>query len=83
MKCVTTVKYSFLVNGEATEVIVPNRGLRQGDPISPYLFLLCAEGFGALLKKAHHDNVVHGVAISRNAPMISHLFFADDSVVFA
>lgn len=83
MKCVTTVKYSFLVNGEATEILVPKRGVRQGDPLSPYLFLLCAEGLGTLIRRAHSTNSIHGVRLSRNAPIISHLFFADDSVIFA
>lgn len=83
MRCVTTVTYSFLINGEASDVLVPKRGLRQGDPLSPYLFLICAEGLGDLLKRAHDENLIHGVSIARNAPVISHLFFADDSIVFA
>ena len=84
MKCVTTVKYSFLVNGEAIEIITPDRGLRKGDPLSPYLFLLCAdEGLGALIRKAHSNNMIHGISTSHNAPVISHLFLADDSMVFA
>lgn len=73
MKCVSTVKYSFLVNGEANEVLNPKRGLRQGGPLSPYLFLLGAEGLGALIKKARTDNRIHGIYISCNAPVISHL----------
>lgn len=83
MKCVTSVTFSFLVNGEATETLIPKRGLRQGDPLSPYLFLLGAEGFGALIKEAHAYGLLHGISISRNAPVISHLFFADDSLIFA
>lgn len=51
MKCFTTMKYSFLVNGETTEITTPDHGLRQGDPLSPDIFLLCAEGLGALIKK--------------------------------
>ena len=50
MMCVTTVTYSVLINGEPKGRITPLRGLQQGDPISPYLFLLCAEGLTAMLK---------------------------------
>jgi hypothetical protein len=55
MNCVTSVKYRIRVNGELSVELIPEHGLRQGDPISPYLFLLCAEGFSALLSKAEFD----------------------------
>lgn len=83
MLCVSSVSYSFLVNGQPTDRIIPQRGLRQGDPLSPYLFLLCAEGFGCLIRKAHEERVLHGISISRACPNLSHLFFADDSLIFA
>ena len=51
MICVTTMSYSILINEEPKGKIIPSRGLRQGDPISSYLFLLCAEGLLAMLRK--------------------------------
>ena len=81
MTCVTTVKYRIRVNGELTDEFTPERGLRQGDPISPYLFLLCAEGFSALLEKAEEEGKIHGIRVCRGAPSVSHLLFADDSLI--
>jgi hypothetical protein len=82
MTCVTTVKYSVLINGEATGRICPSRGLRQGDPLSPYLFLLCTEALSAQLTKAERIGLLIGVPTSPRGPRINHLFFADDSLLF-
>ena len=69
-------------NGQSVGNIKPTRGLRQGDPLSPYLFLLCAMGLQGLLKKAEANGEIRGVSICKNGPRVSHLFFADDSVLF-
>uniref|UniRef100_A0A2N9G6M3 Reverse transcriptase domain-containing protein n=1 Tax=Fagus sylvatica TaxID=28930 RepID=A0A2N9G6M3_FAGSY len=82
MECVRSVSYSVLINGESKGYFHPSRGLRQGDPISPYLFLLCAEGLHALLSRAAITRQLQGLSISRGGPKLTHLFFADDSVLF-
>ena len=82
MMCVSTVSYSILINGEPKGKIVPLRGIRQGDPISPYLFLLCAEGLSAMLKNEESEGHIKGVAVCRGASRVSLLLFADDSIIF-
>jgi hypothetical protein len=81
MLCVTSVSYQVRVNGSLSDVIVPERGLRQGDPLSPYLFLICAEGFSSLLNKAEVEGELEGIRICHSAPSFNHLLFADDSLV--
>jgi hypothetical protein len=81
MRCVTMVTYRIKVNGQATEQFIPMRGLRQGDPLSPYLFVICAEGLTALLKHAENQGRLSGLKICPRAPSLTHLFFADDSVI--
>ena len=82
MKCVTTASFSILFNGERLQEFKPTRGIRQGDPISPYLFLLCAEGLSCVLKGVGADQSVNGIQIARTAPKINHLLFADDCLLF-
>jgi hypothetical protein len=81
MSCVKSVSYSILVNGSQFGRITPTRGIRQGDPLSPYLFLMCAEGLSYLLKQAEGDGAIYGVPIAARGTRLSHLFFADDSIL--
>ncbi|XP_017250538.1 uncharacterized protein LOC108221151 [Daucus carota subsp. sativus] len=82
LKCVTTVDY-LITHGEHVMVLIhPTRGLRQGDPLSSYLFIICAEGLSALVKKYESQKYIHGIKICRRAPTITHMFFADDSNLF-
>jgi ribonuclease HI len=82
MLCVSSVNYSALVNFEKVGPINPGRGLRQGDPLSPYLFIMVAEGLTSLINKAVACGDLHGVKICRGAPTVSHLLFADDCFLF-
>ena len=82
MACVQSVSYAIRLNRQSVGNIKPTRGLHQGDPLSPYLFLLCAMGLQSLIHQAEVDGHIRGVAICRNGPKVSHLFFADDNVLF-
>jgi hypothetical protein len=82
MACIRSVSYSVVVNGNPVGLFSPSRGIRQGDPISPYLFLICAEVFSSLLLKAEKRGVITGVPTSPRGPSLNHLFFADDSLLF-
>ena len=82
MQCITTVSYSMIINGSVHGCIFPTRGLRQGDPLSPYLFLLCVDGFSSLIKDAARNQLLSGISICRGCSMVTHLFFANDSLLF-
>ena len=82
MKCVISVRFSIRVNGELLPFFTPSRGLRQGCPASPYLFLLCAEGLTSLLNHFGGVRVDKGIRVSYRSPWINHLLFADDSLIF-
>ena len=82
MNCISTVSYSILINEVSQGCIFPSRGLRQGDPLSPYLFLLCAKGLTRLIGEAVRNKKLYGISIGRGCPTITHLLFADDSVIY-
>lgn len=63
MKCVTTVSYRINVNDEYTDTVWPQRGFRQGDPLSPYLFIICAEALSAMLQQVEIEGKIQGIRI--------------------
>ncbi|XP_074305603.1 uncharacterized protein LOC141640821 [Silene latifolia] len=82
MKCITTVSYEILVNGVPSRRIHPSCGLRQGDPLSPYIFVMCTEILSLNILRMEKEGIIRGIKISRNSIPISHMLFADDSMFF-
>ncbi|KAK3211755.1 hypothetical protein Dsin_016461 [Dipteronia sinensis] len=83
MNCISIVSYSFMLNREVCGYIKPTKGLKQGDHISSYLFLICAEGFSSLIDNVVSSGKLSGFKCSKKGPVLSHLFFADDSLIFS
>lgn len=82
MNLVCSVTYTFLHDGEQFGDVVPRRGLRQGDPISPYLYILCDVGLSSIIRRNEDAGLLHGCKVAKDAPVISHLLFADDCYFF-
>lgn len=82
MECVRSVKYSVKFTRRLLEQFAPTRGLRLGDPLSPFLSLFVADALSALLHKAIRDDGLEALKNCRRAPEISYLLFADDTLIF-
>jgi hypothetical protein len=70
MQCVTTVSFTVLLNGSKLQGFQPSRGIRLGNPISPYLFLLAAEGLSCLLKARSMNDQVKDMVVAPGAPLV-------------
>jgi len=82
LMCITSVEYHVIFNGDRIGPITPERGLRQGCPLSPYLYIICVEGLSAIIKNHELRGTFHGNCICRAAPSINHILFANDSFIF-
>ncbi|KAF7821742.1 ribonuclease H [Senna tora] len=82
MECVTTPMSRVLINGEFSDWFHPKSGLQQGDPISPYLFILCANALSVTLFAEQENHNLQGIKISREAPPVNHMCYADDIMLF-
>ena len=81
--CVSSVSFSILINGSPKGYVKPERGIRQGDPLSPYLFIIRAEVLSHMMTRAATQRKIQGIKISSHSPSINHLLFADDSLFFS
>jgi hypothetical protein len=77
LACVSSANSAVLINGEATSFFNLERGLRQGCPLSPYLFILIMEGLSLLLKKSFTEHKISGIKVTKLIK-IFHLMFVDD-----
>jgi hypothetical protein len=75
MTCICIVKYSIIINGQAYGETIPSRGLRQEDPLSPYFFILCAEGLSSALRRSEQNGGFTGLPITSGGTRLNHLFF--------
>ena len=82
IKCLTTVTYYVIVNGNLVGSIKPTRGIRQGDLLSPYLFISCAEVIIFQLHQVERNRSLAKVPTSPRGSHLNHLFFADDNLLF-
>ena len=82
MECIRTISYSILVNGEPKGLINPTRGIRQGDPLSPFLFLLCTKGLHNLITKAVRAKEINSFSLCKRSLKLTHLFSPDDNLLF-
>ena len=78
MSYISSVSYSFLVNGTSFGALTLTRGLRQCDPLFLYIFLICVEGLSSIIRRAESLGHISGLKCGVRKPSISHLFFADD-----
>ncbi|GJR66773.1 reverse transcriptase domain, reverse transcriptase zinc-binding domain protein [Tanacetum coccineum] len=80
--CLRSASMSILVNGSPSEEFRLKRGIRQGDPLSHFLFILAAEGLNALVSEAVEKGIFRGVAVGEDNVTVSHLQYADDTIFF-
>ncbi|XP_030499797.2 uncharacterized protein LOC115715121 [Cannabis sativa] len=82
MQCVSSVRYTIVHSGRTIRPIAPTRGIRQGDPLSTYLFIICVEGFSSLIQQSETNGSLRGIRVAHRPLPITHMLFADDSYLF-
>lgn len=83
MSCICSTSFQVILNGDLSENFPRGSGIRQGDPLSPYIFVLCMEKLSHLFQSAIEIGDWKPICSSQNCPLMSHLFFADDLILFA
>ncbi|XP_026451484.1 uncharacterized protein LOC113351764 [Papaver somniferum] len=81
-QCISTTQLPDMLNGSPCDTFTPTRGIRQGDPLSPYIFILAMEFLSRQLTTAKQDNKIKGIKVASLSAAINHLLFADDCLIF-
>lgn len=81
MELVSSSFFSILLNGGPLQPFCPSRGIRQGDPLSPFLFIIMAEGLGRSLTKAKQQNQLKGIKPVHQGPIVTHQQFVDNTML--
>nr|DAD19666.1 TPA_asm: hypothetical protein HUJ06_021129 [Nelumbo nucifera] len=82
MSCITTPSFNIIFKGSTLEPFKPTKRLRQGDPLSPYIFLICLETLLGMHNKVVANGEMKPFKFSRTSPELSHIFYADDLFIF-
>nr|KAJ0194091.1 hypothetical protein LSAT_V11C800426490 [Lactuca sativa] len=78
--CLSSARASVIVNGSTTKEFSFERGIRQGDPLSPFLFIMAAEGLNVAMEEAMEHRIFKGITLPKSGPVLSHLQYADDVI---
>ncbi len=81
MALVISSSFSILVNGSPSNIFIPSRGLRQGDPLFPFLFIIMMEGLGGAIKQAQSSGKIKGLQLTDNGQALTHQQFVDDTML--
>jgi hypothetical protein len=83
MQCLSSVKFSILIISQQMTRFRPTHGYRQGDPLSAYLLIICAEALNLFLSQVEHSGWLTSVPSSPKGPRLNHLLFANNSLLFS
>nr|DAD35521.1 TPA_asm: hypothetical protein HUJ06_006161 [Nelumbo nucifera] len=80
--CISSVEFAFKINGTQRGKVKPCRGIRQGDPLPPYIFILAVQALSLIIQDSVQNGRLHPLRFKRSGMSISHMFYTDDCLLF-